>query len=418
MKIFLRLLIPINAILINAGFLISFWIRYGFAVPQRSFAPYRKIYIFLTLIYILSLLICGIYKKRFKTSFDLFKRTAAGLLLGTLLSFVFVYIFREKWLTFPTSIFAIAFFVNLILIFKFNQFILKRFGRIRQKILVIGNGATEDIIVGKADIIRINAEDVQNIAQHTDIDEIIVCDIPKENNMGFLAYLVQKLKTDIIFSPACYVKLLPEKINGDSFSHTLATFITRKRDAEEAAMRALDIAASIIILILAFPMLAAVALLIKLTSKGPVLYKQIRVGKDGELFTLYKFRTMIHDAEKELGPVLAQENDPRITKIGKFLRATRIDEFPQLFNVLKGEMSLVGPRPERPYFVKRHKVLMEMRLAVRPGLTGLAQVRNSYDLTPKHKIKYDYLYIQRRSLLLNLYILAQTIPVMFRKMGR
>jgi lipopolysaccharide/colanic/teichoic acid biosynthesis glycosyltransferase len=127
---------------------------------------------------------------------------------------------------------------------------------------------------------------------------------------------------------------------------------------------------------------------------------------------------MINDAEKELGPVLATENDPRVTKIGRFLRDTRLDEFPQLINVLLGQMSLVGPRPERSYFVKRHKALMEIRLAVRPGLTGLAQVRNAYDLYPEHKIKYDYLYIQRRSLLLNLYILAKTIPVILLKKGQ
>jgi lipopolysaccharide/colanic/teichoic acid biosynthesis glycosyltransferase len=127
---------------------------------------------------------------------------------------------------------------------------------------------------------------------------------------------------------------------------------------------------------------------------------------------------MINDAEKELGPVLAIENDPRVTKIGRLLRDTRIDEFPQLVNVILGQMSLVGPRPERPYFVKRHKALMEIRLAVRPGLTGLAQVQNAYDLHPKHKIKYDYLYIQRRSLILNLYILAKTIPVMLLKKGQ
>jgi lipopolysaccharide/colanic/teichoic acid biosynthesis glycosyltransferase len=127
---------------------------------------------------------------------------------------------------------------------------------------------------------------------------------------------------------------------------------------------------------------------------------------------------MIHDAEKNIGPVLATESDPRVTKIGRFLRDTRIDEFPQLINVLLGQMSLVGPRPERPYFVKRHQVLMEIRLAVKPGLTGLAQIRNAYDLHPKHKIKYDYLYIQRRSLFLNLYILAKTVPVMLLKKGQ
>jgi lipopolysaccharide/colanic/teichoic acid biosynthesis glycosyltransferase len=114
---------------------------------------------------------------------------------------------------------------------------------------------------------------------------------------------------------------------------------------------------------------------------------------------------------------MASENDPRVTKIGRFMRDTRLDEFPQLVNVILGQMSLVGPRPERPYFVKHHKALMEIRLSIRPGLTGLAQVKKDYDLHPRHKIKYDCLYIQRRSLLLNLYLLAKTIPVVLLKKG-
>ena len=126
---------------------------------------------------------------------------------------------------------------------------------------------------------------------------------------------------------------------------------------------------------------------------------------------------MVKDAEKEHGPVLASRNDPRVTKVGEFLRATRLDELPQLLNILRGEMSLVGPRPERPHFVKQHKVLQELRLAVKPGLTGLAQIRSFYDLKARHKIRYDYLYIQKRSLLLNLYILVLTIPAVFSRKG-
>ena len=160
------------------------------------------------------------------------------------------------------------------------------------------------------------------------------------------------------------------------------------------------------------------ALLVKLTSSGPVLYKQTRVAKDGKLFTMVKFRTMMDDAEKHSGPILASSKDPRVTPIGRFLRVTRLDELPQLFNVLAGDMSLVGPRPERPYFVRRHQVLRELRLAVKPGLTGLAQIKNAYHLHPRHKIKYDYLYIQRRSFMLNLYILSKTIPVMLKRKGQ
>lgn len=185
----------------------------------------------------------------------------------------------------------------------------------------------------------------------------------------------------------------------------------------EFMVRTLDVVGSALVLLLAAPVLVLVALFVKLTSVGPVLYKQRRVGEYGRVFTLYKFRTMIDGAEKHTGPVWASKDDERITTVGKILRRTRLDELPQLFNVLKGDMSLVGPRPERPYFVKQHKALQGVRLVVKPGITGLAQVRGYYDLKPEHKLKYDYLYIQKRSFLLNLYILLQTIPVVLLKKG-
>ncbi len=126
---------------------------------------------------------------------------------------------------------------------------------------------------------------------------------------------------------------------------------------------------------------------------------------------------MVKDAEEMAGFSPATENDPRITKIGRWLRITRLDELPQLLNVLKGQMSLVGPRPENLCRVENYEALQSLRLVVKPGLTGLAQIRSFYDLNPRHKIKYDYLYIQRRSLALNIYILLQTIPVVFSRKG-
>ena len=185
----------------------------------------------------------------------------------------------------------------------------------------------------------------------------------------------------------------------------------------EFLMRLLDVVGSVAILACAFPVMLGTAVLVKLTSRGPVLYRQERVGKNGRIFGLYKFRTMIDDAERHLGPVWASKDDDRITPLGRILRRTRLDELPQLYNILSGDMSLVGPRPERPFFVERHKALQGARLVVKPGLTGLAQIRSFYDLKPAHKVKYDYLYIQKRSLLLNLYILLQTIPVIFTKKG-
>jgi len=187
---------------------------------------------------------------------------------------------------------------------------------------------------------------------------------------------------------------------------------------QEFLMRALDVVLSMGILALAWPVMGILAILIKLTSPGKVIYRQKRVGKDGKIFTLYKFRSMVPDAEKHTGPVLASPDDGRVTPIGRFMRRTRLDELPQLFNVIKGDMSLVGPRPERPYFVSRHKALQGIRLSVRPGITGLAQIRGAYDLRPEHKLRYDYIYIRNRSVLLNLGILVRTIPVVIRQLGR
>jgi len=202
-----------------------------------------------------------------------------------------------------------------------------------------------------------------------------------------------------------------------TFVYSLPALVSQRSNASEIFIRALDIVGSVTILLLAAPVMLVIAFLIRIVCGGPSLYKQKRVGKNGKIFTLYKFRTMVNGAEEHTGPVWATEDDLRVTPIGSVLRKTRLDELPQLFNVLRGDMSLVGPRPERPYFVSQHKALQGIRLTVRPGLTGLAQVRSFYDLKPEHKLKYDYLYIQKRSLLLNLYILLQTIPVIVSKKG-
>jgi len=199
-----------------------------------------------------------------------------------------------------------------------------------------------------------------------------------------------------------------------SFSTALLSY--EKRDGE-FLIRGLDVAGSLAIFFISLPIMLIAAVLMKITSPGPVLYKQKRVGKNGKLFTLYKLRTMVENAEEHTGPVWAEENDARVTRIGRILRRTRLDELPQLINVLQGDMSLVGPRPERPYFVKRYKALQGVRLTVKPGITGLAQIRNGYNLRPEHKLKYDYLYIKKRSLLLNLYILLRTIPIILSAGG-
>ncbi len=412
------ILIIANAILINVGFITTFLVRYGIDIPKMTIPPYKNSFVFLTLIYISALSFFKVYKKRFKSSWELFKRVFCGLFLGTLFCVSFVYVFRAKWGAFPTSVFTLSFFINLLLIFKVNQFILKAKKKIKKQVIILGEGEVDDIVGKKANVERKRIDQIRELLEYTNVDEIIVSEkITNAKDLNLLLYLEQKLKADILFSPSVYLELLPERINGNSSIELLNTFVGRQSDRDEFFITILDISTSLILLVLTTVPMLIISILIKLTSRGTVIYKQERVGKNGKTFTLYKFRTMVKDAEKTVGPVLAKRDDSRITKIGKILRTTRFDELPQLFNVLCGQMSLVGPRPERPHFVKLHKALQGLRLAVKPGLTGLAQVRSFYDLHPKHKIKYDFLYIQRRSFLLNIYILLQTIPVVFSTKG-
>ncbi len=186
--------------------------------------------------------------------------------------------------------------------------------------------------------------------------------------------------------------------------------------------RAADLLFAAVGLILTAPAVALAALAVKMTSPGPVLFRQERVGKGGRSFTIYKLRTMVLDAEKHTGPVLsAGAADTRITPVGKLLRATRLDELPQLVNVLRGEMSLVGPRPERPCFVRRYEVEIpgyRERHQVPPGITGWAQVHGGYAIEAEMKLRYDLLYIYNWSLWLDVKIMFQTLATVCRRTGQ
>jgi len=184
--------------------------------------------------------------------------------------------------------------------------------------------------------------------------------------------------------------------------------------------RFIDIVVSLILIIITSPIMLITTLLIKATSKGPILYKQIRITKNQKEFEIYKFRSMRIDAEEMSGPVLAQAEDPRVTKVGKYIRSLRIDELPQLFNVLKGDMSLVGPRPERPFFVEqfnKQNPYYYLRHSVRAGITGYAQVYGKYSTDFNSKLKFDLLYIKNYSTMLDIQILFQTIKILFDKVS-
>ncbi|MEM1055821.1 MAG: sugar transferase [Bacteroidota bacterium] len=184
---------------------------------------------------------------------------------------------------------------------------------------------------------------------------------------------------------------------------------------EKRTKRILDVVFSALVLLLGAPIWIALVTLVRMTSPGPAIYRQTRVGRGGRPFTIHKYRTMVDGAERETGPVWASSGDSRVTPLGKWLRKTRLDEVPQFWDVLRGEMSLVGPRPERPYFVDQlvdEIPLYSRRHRVQPGITGLAQVKRGYDADlddVRQKLKYDLFYIENLSLQMDAKILLQTI---------
>ncbi len=249
-----------------------------------------------------------------------------------------------------------------------------------------------------ADVVLIS----QRIKDKTDLirlcaikgKEVLV--IPDLLEMYFLKSIPRQLDDVLVLSiqpPPCYKKPLILK-------------------------RMFDVVGSLLLLVIFSPTMLFLWAVIPLTSRGPAVYKQERVGLNGKPYWMYKFRSLVQNAEQYTGPVLVLEKDPRITRIGRWIRATRFDELPQLLNVLKGEMSLVGPRPERFHFVRQYQETIPNyldRLTMKPGITGLAQVMAKYSSTVEDKLRFDLLYIVSYSFLLDLKILLQTFHVIFRK---
>lgn len=325
-------------------------------------------------------------------------------------------------------------------------------GRGLHRSLIIGTGESAETVFKDLErnktlghdvigFVRVNGKDAPSIDQHKIL-----------GNMSELTHLVKKYQVqDVIIALEPYqreelVKLLSKIEIGDLSIkivpdfHQVVSGLNKTNQIfglalielnpdpmplwEKVIKRLMDLFIPLILLILTFPIILLVAILIKIDSKGPIIFAQKRVGRFGKEFTMYKFRTMFEDAETKTGPVWAQKDDPRITKIGYWLRKLRLDEIPQFINVLYGSMSLVGPRPERKHFVDRFLneiPLYSRRLKVRPGITGWAQVKWKYDATledVKEKTKYDLFYVENRSLRMDLKILINTLLVVIKGKGQ
>jgi len=260
------------------------------------------------------------------------------------------------------------------------------------------------------------ADKINEIIRENEVKEVIFALESSEHDK--LLELIGKCKEDVNFKivPDLYDAISGQARTNQIYGFPLIEIMPEiMQPWERVVKRLIDIVVSLIVLGLGLPLWVLIAILIKIDSRGPVIYKQERVGKDGKIFTLYKFRSMYENAEALTGPTWATKNDPRVTRVGKILRKLHLDEIPQFINVLKGDMSLIGPRPERPVFVEKLSKeipLYRRRLKVKPGITGWAQVKYKYDESiedVKKKLQYDLFYIENMSLRMDLKIIAYTI---------
>jgi len=438
----------LDAALINGGIILAFLLRFSGRLPARNFAAYQSLWVFITIIMIGAFYISGLYdRRRSYTMVNILDNAINGVFLGTLLLFVAVYAARREVGKFPTTVLMISWLVNLILISGW-RIILVRFRKVApRRVLVVGSGEGAKSILqdikkrpelGYKLVGLISEEgeknpepevkhfksvsNIRRIVTANEIDEVIIS-LPPESRKEMVDVISQCEGMGVRFKivPELYEMFLSETdgedVNGLPLVEVMGAPIY---GANEAIKRLIDILVSSVTLLLFLPLILLIMFLTRLESRGPVLFKQERVGKDGKIFSLYKFRSMTKEAEKYTGPVFAESDDERITKLGKILRRTRLDEIPQLISVLKGNMSLVGPRPERPFFVERFKKEIPgyvRRLQVRPGITGLAQVHSPYDISARSKLRYDLLYVRNHSLFLDLEIILRTIWVVLRRKG-
>jgi len=269
-------------------------------------------------------------------------------------------------------------------------------------------------------------EDIPSIVRARHVDRVVVSLSDARGKLPMEKLLEMKLDGVTFDHLASVYEQYTGKIAIENLRPSWLIFSAgfKKSRFVSASKRALDLVLSTVGLVLLLPLMAVVAIAVKLTSPGPVLYHQQRVGRQGHIFTVHKFRTMRHNAEAETGPVwAAKEGDTRVTPIGGWLRRARLDELPQLWNVLIGEMSFVGPRPERPEFVAeltRQIPYYGQRHIVRPGITGWAQVRYTYGASTEdalQKLQYDLFYIKNLTIALDVFIILDTIRTVILRKG-
>jgi sugar transferase (PEP-CTERM system associated) len=286
---------------------------------------------------------------------------------------------------------------------------------------------SEELCVESSNLLKVrDGDSLVKLARQYNVEEIVVSVQNRRGGFPIKELLDCKLQGVKVTDAATFFERETCQIRVDSLQPSWLVFGGGfdQSFARTFMKRSFDLICSMLILVLTFPLMLAAALAVWLEDHGPVFYAQERVGKDGKIFRVLKFRSMRTDAEKAGKPQWAAQNDPRVTRVGNFMRKTRIDELPQILNVFKGEMSFVGPRPERAYFVEQLIEVVpyyNVRHSIKPGITGWAQVRYGYGSSAEdalQKLQYDLYYVKNNSLFLDVLILINTLKVVLFRTGR
>ncbi|MBS4539142.1 sugar transferase [Clostridium sp. D2Q-11] len=422
----ITMIIDIGLILL--GFYLSYLVKFNFDIPARNIEPFIEVLPIIAVFTLIFFDVYGLLSIRKNSQVETILSLVIALAMISLSTMAVTFIYRG--FAFPRTIFFIAYAIQLILLTIWRLLLINIVRRIHgiKEILIIGEKENTTNIAKKVLTNRhwytVKYLYYKNVDRdlYTYIDKVdavmITSEVDYEKRVKIIERSQRKNKEVFIIPNLQDMFILNSKI--EQFDDILTFKIDKMELSLEQNIikRLLDIVISAIGLLITSPFMIIVPLIIKIDSKGPVLFKQKRITRNNKEFYIYKFRTMIDDAEKQTGPVFSDKEDPRITKVGKFLRSTRIDEIPQLLNVLKGDMSMVGPRPERPYFVQKFKDIdpdYSYRMNVKSGITGLAQILGKYASSFDEKLKFDLMYIRNYSVLLDIALILQTIKVVFMK---
>ncbi|MGO4938111.1 sugar transferase [Fundicoccus sp. Sow4_H7] len=410
---------------------LSFYIKFAGDIPARNFRAFEGSYLWIFIGFIIINILFETYIFYNKTVLDLFYFTMLSQLVLTI--FMMAVTYAGSWLTFPRSVIMINFVVGTFGMFLYNSFVYWAYHRIRgkKKILVVGDEKSAINAIRNFDLMKNRRHEVthvvlsnyyNNVRNNADEVDIVYVTghIEESERVKIYEYLTEQNKK--MFLSPNFQNLMMVKPNIMNFEdESIIEVSPFKISAEEELIkRSIDILVALVLIVITAPIMLIAMIAIKLDSPGPVLYKQERITKNQREFNILKFRSMSVTAEQDSGPVLATSNDSRVTKVGRTIRSLRIDELPQLFNVLKGDMSLVGPRPERPFFVNQFKEAnpyYSLRHNVRAGITGYAQVYGKYSTDFNSKLNFDLLYIKNYSLSFDFKLLFQTVKILFDKVS-